>query len=86
MYSLEPLFPVSMHYHLIYNKTGLQPVSRPVEQIVGFFHKDLKRGQKTVQTNNLEWSSLHWPILCLFYALFVKWSVTAKGPKVCSSS
>ena len=29
--------------------TGLQPVSRPVEQIVGFFHKDLKKVQKTVQ-------------------------------------
>ena len=28
------------------NKTGLQPVSRPVEQIVGFFHKYLKKVQK----------------------------------------
>ena len=25
-----------------FNKTGLQPVSRPVEQILGFFPKDLK--------------------------------------------
>ena len=36
-----------------------------------------------VQASN---SSLHWPILLLFYALFVQWSITAKGPKVCSSS
>ena len=28
------------------NKTGLQPVSRPVEQIIGFFPKDLKRCKK----------------------------------------
>ena len=34
----------------VLNKTGLQPVSRPVEQIVGFFHKDFKMAQKKVQT------------------------------------
>ena len=27
------------------NKTGLQPVSRPVEPIIGFFCKDLKKVQ-----------------------------------------
>ena len=27
----------------IINKTGLQPVSRPVEQILGFYQKVLKR-------------------------------------------
>ena len=26
------------------NKTGLQPVSRPVEQIFGFFPKGFKKG------------------------------------------
>ena len=26
------------------NKTGLQPVSRPVEQILGFFPKGFKKG------------------------------------------
>ena len=35
--------------HTTTKNTGLQPVLRPVEQIVGFFHKDLKKVQKTVQ-------------------------------------
>ena len=30
------------------NKTGLQPVSRPVEQILGFFQKGLKNYQKGI--------------------------------------
>ena len=36
--------------HFSFNKTVLQPVSRPVEQIVRFFPKDLKKVQKMVQT------------------------------------
>ena len=28
----------------MFNKTGLQPVSRPVEQILGLFPKKLKKG------------------------------------------
>ena len=32
--------------YLMYDKTGLQPVSRPVEQNLGFFPKDLKRCKK----------------------------------------
>ena len=33
----------------VFNKTGLQPVSRPVVQILGVFPKDLKKVLKTVQ-------------------------------------
>ena len=31
-------------HELIANKTGLQPVSRPVERILGFFPKVFKKG------------------------------------------
>ena len=34
------------HDLVIRNKTGLQPVSRPVEPILGFFQKVLKRCKK----------------------------------------
>ena len=44
-------------------------------------------GTKLVFKRNIcEKSSLHWPILHLFHALFVQWSFTAKCPRVCSSS
>ena len=36
------LLPVFCSYYNL-NKTGLQPVSRPVEQILGFFQKVFKR-------------------------------------------
>ena len=31
------------HFSSSFNKTGLQPVSRPVEQILGFFPKGFER-------------------------------------------
>ena len=51
-------FKIKLCLQLLFNKTGLQPVSRPVEQILGFFQKGFKKGslskslkmvQKTVQ-------------------------------------
>ena len=40
--------PRSVNIGLLYNKTGLQLVSKPVEQILGFFQKGFysKRGAK----------------------------------------
>ena len=37
-------------FYCISNKTGLQPVSRPVEQIIGFYGSIYKKVQKMVQT------------------------------------
>ena len=35
-----------------FNKTGFQPVSRPVEQSIGFF-QELKRSDVTVKVNKI---------------------------------
>ena len=37
-----------------FNKTGLQPVSRPVLQILGFFQKVLKRCKKLFKNLTLQ--------------------------------
>ena len=46
--------------HYLTNKTGLQPVSRPVEQILGFFPKgfNAKNGAKMCSKNVLKVTAL----------------------------
>ena len=62
--STELITYISLFYHqgqisdLNKNKTGLQPVSRPEEKIVGFFSKRFKKVQKTVSGRCVHFMSI----------------------------
>ena len=60
LHSAPKYLEFCLQVHLLWNswnKTGLQPVSRPLEQIVGFYHKNLKKVQKNGANLKVKWTN-----------------------------